>query len=439
MTHFGVLSHSGAGHLNPLMALSRQLKARGHRVTFFQKPELATRVCLQGLEFHPIGNPNSSSRKDNRKETGEESEVTFREQCAQVENIMDAVKQSLRDLPAALTELKVDVLIVDEIIVAGPTLAQMLHIPYFIVSTSVPLSFGWPASHRSSTQGVQGSPPVELQNAQLQVSAIHLYGPVRWKLDECRRQVGLGPIQRIYQEFPALAHITQLPRCLDYPRPKLPPNFHYAGPFVDDAVGSQARFSWHLLDHRPLVYMSLGTARAVQEHLFHPVAQACHDLNLQFVITLGGRTIPESFADLPGHPLVVKEAPQLELVKLADIIVTHCGLNTTLEALREGKPILAIPIDHDQPTIADRLARLGAAELLSIRGLSTSEVRRSLQNLLTNRDYRNAAILLQGQIRAVNGLKIAADVIENALENHSSRVLQDPKDAEASETRRKFQ
>jgi len=126
-------------------------------------------------------------------------------------------------------------------------------------------------------------------------------------------------------------------------------------------------------------------------------------------------------------------------VKLADIIVTHCGLNTTLEALREGKPILAIPIDHDQPTIADRLARLGAAELLSIRGLSTSQVRRSLQNLLTNRDYRNAAILLQGQIRAVNGLKIAADVIENALENHSSRVLQDPKDAEASETRRKFQ
>ena len=55
MSHFGVLSYKGTGHLNPLIALSRQLMARGHRVTFFQKPDLEARVRQHGLEFSPIG------------------------------------------------------------------------------------------------------------------------------------------------------------------------------------------------------------------------------------------------------------------------------------------------------------------------------------------------------------------------------------------------
>ena len=44
MSHFGVLSYKGAGHLNPLIALSRQLIDRGHDVTFFQKPEVDAQV-----------------------------------------------------------------------------------------------------------------------------------------------------------------------------------------------------------------------------------------------------------------------------------------------------------------------------------------------------------------------------------------------------------
>ena len=63
MSHFGVLSYKGTGHLNPLIALSRQLMLRGHRVTFFQDPQLETRVRQHGLEFYPIRISNSSCRK----------------------------------------------------------------------------------------------------------------------------------------------------------------------------------------------------------------------------------------------------------------------------------------------------------------------------------------------------------------------------------------
>ncbi len=52
--HFGVLPFTGTGHLNPLLALSQELKRRGHRVTFFEKPKIEARVRQAGLDFVPL-------------------------------------------------------------------------------------------------------------------------------------------------------------------------------------------------------------------------------------------------------------------------------------------------------------------------------------------------------------------------------------------------
>jgi hypothetical protein len=50
MSHFGVLSYKGAGHLNPLIALSRQLIDRGHRVTLLlTRTEPAASVVFRVL------------------------------------------------------------------------------------------------------------------------------------------------------------------------------------------------------------------------------------------------------------------------------------------------------------------------------------------------------------------------------------------------------
>jgi len=307
---------------------------------------------------------------------------------------------------------------------SGPTLAQMLDIPYFVVSTSVPLNFGWSISGRSSRYRSPASFFSWLEDAVLQVSALRMQGPVRWRLDSYRRQIGLGPSQEIQKVFPALAQITQLPKCMDFPRLRLPRNFYYTGPFVDEAARPPIQFPWRQLDGRPLVYASLGTARAVKPAIFRFIAEACNGLDLQLVISLGGRSDPEISEDLPGRPLVVKEAPQLQLLKKAKIVITHSGLNTVLEALMEGKPILAIPIAYDQPAVADRLAWLGVSEVLPLDGLATKQIRIALERLLNNESYRNAAVDLQGRIRNACGLRRAADLIEAALEK--IRVAAEP-------------
>jgi zeaxanthin glucosyltransferase len=422
MSHFGVLSYKGTGHLNPLIALSRQLMSRGNRVTFFQGPELEDRVRQQGLGFCSLG-PISSSEVHGRanNQRGDASGITALR--LGIKRIVHDMEISLLEAPGVLAKAGVDALIIDEIVISGPTLAQMLHLPYFLVSTSVPHNFGWHVPRHLSGHSYPASYISRWQNVFLQVSALRVFGPVRWKLDRLRRQIGLGATREVHKVFPELAHITQLPQCLDFPRSTLPANFYYTGPFVDESARPVTDFPWSHLDGRPLIYASLGTRKNSQHSIFRMISEACHELDLQLVISLGGHVGPEMLVDLPGQPLVVRYAPQLELLKRAEVIITHGGLNTVLETLMEGKPMIILPMVHDQPAVAARLARLKVAEVLLVKGLSAKHLRLALAKICNNGSYCDAAAKVQAKIRSASGVQRAADLIEEAIEKYAgSRV-----------------
>lgn len=45
---------------------------------------------------------------------------------------------------------------------------------------------------------------------------------------------------------------------------------------------------------------------------------------------------------VPSNAIIVKRAPQLELLKQTSVCITHAGLNTVLESLAQGVPQVAI-------------------------------------------------------------------------------------------------
>jgi len=421
--HFGVMSFTGTGHVNALILLSQHLKDRGHKVTFFEKPKIENRVREAGLDFFPIETGKSPFKENNAKFNNSNL-------LSQLSTLQFNLKRIARDLqiyleetPAALKQTKVDALLVNEIALTGPTVAQIAGLPYFIISTSVPHNFGWNDLPSLSGYKYSASWFSMVETALLEVSALRMRGPIRRALDDYRRQIGLGPVRRAQKPFPELAHITQLPKCLDFPRTGLPGNFHYTGPFASQAARPLVDFPWTRLDGRPIIYASLGTTRNVQAFVFRLIAEACQDLDLQLVISLGGRFDPEIFSDLPGNPLVTKYAPQLELLRLAKIVITHGGPNTVFEALLKGKPMVAIPLAHDQPAIVARLARMGIAEVLPVMRLSAKKIHRAVTNVLNNPGYRDAAVKMQAELHSLHGLERAADVIEESLDEYAAARL----------------
>jgi MGT family glycosyltransferase len=133
------------------------------------------------------------------------------------------------------------------------------------------------------------------------------------------------------------------------------------------------------------------------------------------VISLGGGIDPARLGKLAGDPLVVRFAPQLEILKRTALVITHGGLNTVLEALCEGVPLVFVPLGNDQPGVAARVKARGAGVVVPRRRLNRARLRKAVMLALYDARYRQAAQALQRAIQPLDGPGLAADLIEQAL------------------------
>jgi len=118
---------------------------------------------------------------------------------------------------------------------------------------------------------------------------------------------------------------------------------------------------------------------------------------------------------IPPNTIVVPAAPQIELLKRAALCITHAGLNTTLEALGQGVPLVAIPIGYDQPGNAARIAYHRVGEFMELDDLSSEGLLGLIRKVLDDPSYRERAGYFREAIAAANGLEVACKVIERAF------------------------
>jgi MGT family glycosyltransferase len=225
-----------------------------------------------------------------------------------------------------------------------------------------------------------------------------------------------------------LAQVTPLPAAFEFDIPMRDrhPLLHYTGPFVDAQQRPQIDFDWNRLDGRPLVYASLGTLQNGSEDIFRVIAATCADLPVQLVISLGGGIDEARLGALAGDPIVVKYAPQLDLIKHSTIVITHAGINTAMESFAEGVPLVCIPLGNDQPGVASRVRARGAGVVVPPRRLTAKRLHAAVRAVLEDDSYRIAARKLQASIQQTDGLGLAADVVEEALKIKRDALVQAP-------------
>jgi UDP:flavonoid glycosyltransferase YjiC (YdhE family) len=103
----------------------------------------------------------------------------------------------------------------------------------------------------------------------------------------------------------------------------------------------------------------------------------------------------------------------------AAAIVLHGGIGTLAEALRSGRPMLIVPVAHDQPDNAQRAKELNIARCLQRTHYKADRVAQQLSKLLTHKAYEPSARHIQNIIQQEQGIDNACDVIEETLDNIS--------------------
>ena len=414
MARLGAFCFPGTGHINPMTALARRLMKRGHQVVLFGIADIEPRVQAAGVEFHRIGeqdHPLGTLKRLDQRLSELKGIAVLR---FTVTRVRDTARMILRDGPEAVRAARVDALLIDEADTAG-SIAEHLGLPFISIAFFPPLIrgdrippfiFGWGGGQDRLSR---------LRNRIGLGAFLLLCAPAANLVNEQRVTWGLKPLRDVTASLSRLAQITQLPLCLEFVTADRAQHLHYTGPFVDGRLRPPVEFPWARLDGRPLVYASLGTLQNGSEVIFKTIAEACDGLGVQLVLSLGGGLEPERLGALPGDPVVVAYAPQLEILKYATLVITHAGLNTVLESLSAGVPMVALPQGNDQPGVASRLAAAGAGLVLPPRKLNSTRLRTAVKHVLEDAKFRAAAKRLQASIAEIDGLSRAADIVEDAL------------------------
>jgi zeaxanthin glucosyltransferase len=404
-------------HLNGMTTLARKLKSRGHDVIIIGFLDAESVVRAAGLTFVPFCEQEYPLLSIDRKFSMLAKLDGLEAVRYGAQEISPGIVQAAYDhLPEKLAQLQIDALVIDASYPFLELVPMSLGIPFVQVWLALHIDatgttpfcfFSWP--HETTPHAVA-------RNIKGLKTIADMYPPIIAVAQAYAEKVGLSIDWRDIRSIVSkLAIITQIPKEFDFPGIPWPSQFHYTGPLHDGTGRESIPFPWNQLTGKPLIYVSLGTLLHDKAYMAKVILDAMASLvGVQVVFSVGLESC--HLGAIPENTIVVSKAPQVELLKLSCLCVTHGGANTVLEALAQGVPLVALPIAFDQPGMAARIAYHGVGEFLELQDLTASRLSALIQQVLTTPRYRERARYFQTVIEQTRGLDMAADIIERAFQ-----------------------
>src|SRR5262249_32598525 len=137
---------------------------------------------------------------------------------------------------AAIRDEGVDSLLIDQIEMAGGTVAEYLGLPFVSVAAALPINtdpsvppvnFSWP--HRVGVAA-------RLRNRVGNATFEWISSGVLRAINRQRRTWGLCLARDFNALYSGLTQVAQLPAALELPGRRLPPHVHHTGPWTDAAA-----------------------------------------------------------------------------------------------------------------------------------------------------------------------------------------------------------
>jgi MGT family glycosyltransferase len=164
-----------------------------------------------------------------------------------------------------------------------------------------------------------------------------------------------------------------------------------------------------------LVYLSLGSLGGADVELMQRLIDVLGTSRHRVIVSMGPRADELRLAaNMTGAPTV----PQTKVIPQVDLVITHGGNNTTTEAMHFGKPMIVLPLFWDQYDNAQRVHELGYGVRLPTYAFTDDDLLGAVDRLLADTDLRARMAAIGADIRARDGLRRGAEIIERVGLDH---------------------
>ncbi len=384
------------GHVNPSLPLARELTRRGERVLYYNDAEFRSVVESSGATFraYPAAVVTSAVI----------AQATQTGDLLRVPRVILRATQTLAPFMLhQLTSERPDVVVLDSNALWGHIAVRSLGLPAVSLMTTI----------------LVGSAEFRRLRSR------------EWLHTLARMRPSLLPIVRDRSRllrsfgasvprpaFPAVGglNLALWPRELQAPNPRIDQSFRFVGPTLAPDPDTRSELDVELSDERPVVYMSLGTLHRATTGFYRACIEALSDLPVQLVLSTANRADALALGRVAANAIVRASVAQRAVLQHASIFITHGGMNSILESLASGVPMIVIPQQLEQLVLGARVAEWGAArvrrEHLAGQELDARVLRREVELVLDAPSYRSAARAAQVRLRSSGGFRQAADDVQ---------------------------
>lgn len=435
MSRFLFAAHPTIGHTQALRAVGRALLGRGHEVRFAlaalkPPPSFVTLPAalrssfdlMKSVErdgFTPIALPTRLRTayyafRVARARGYEELDWALR-------LFMDDVVRITKELERELAVRPAEVVVADCFHYGSALAAERVGVPFVPVFHSglpFPVPLGVPFGMPLAPFGEDESPERERarrEDAERSLEA--LVRDVDRAIARARRALRLPPAPpgMTLRPYGRALNVLTTFEAFEEPRPGLAASA--AGPllFAGPCLGTRPEvpFPWERISGAgPNVYISLGTVFNDQPAIYRALIEGVHGLGGEArAIVSAGASLDALRSVVGPRDVLVRFAPQLELLSKVDAAIVHGGNNSTNEALRAGTPMLLVPFGGEQAANARRAQKIAGAQAIAPESLTQERVTMALRQLLSG-EARERSRALAASVPQEDGVPRVVSALE---------------------------
>ncbi|MGN7251684.1 MULTISPECIES: macrolide family glycosyltransferase [unclassified Arthrobacter] len=411
--HFAFVCLPATGHVNPTLPLVAELVRRGHRVTYVTSAKYAAAVESAGASFFENGEDLSAQfPRFGNTAPGSPGDDAGRSPrvgmlaglgAGMMSGLLDRLLERAReDFPALLAKLAADqpdAVCYDAMTLAGKMAAMKLSLPDIALLPTYATN-----EHFSMRELMPTRPPAEMLRAWKQA---------RQLIGDFAAEQGLAGFN-FMEGPPASLNICFIPREFQPAGDTFDDRFHFVGPSLGRRVDGE---EWEpRVKEGPLLFISLGTTPLNDRpDFFRMCLEAFAGTKWQVAMAIGDRMDGAELGEIPESVEVRPFFPQLDVLRHADVFLSHTGMNSTMEALYLAVPIVAFPLQPEQEANARRVEDLGLGRRLPTDAVTPQLIHDVVTDVSRDQGIRSAVAAMSQRVGSSGGAAAAADAMEQYL------------------------
>ncbi len=362
------------GHINPTLGLVKNLTERGNKVNYFCSEPFSEQVTEVGAKWIGYSNKLDLFLKEYRP-TDRHPFYMLMEYMLMYDEVV------LPEILNILKEDQYDLILCDSYFGGACFLKQMTNIPVVCSHSSFAMS-KTPVPERMLVAGFHPQLDYCYQILKRICETYHIEKP---SLEQVFTSKGELNIVYTTRNFNGDVGVQE-------------PDYIFIGPSLDRPQEA-CDLDLSVIGDRKLIYISLGSLNTDFIDFYKTCISAFRDTDYYVCMSIGKKCEVSQLDEIPPNFLVRSFLPQLEILKRADVFITHAGFNSVNEALYFGVPMLALPQVNDQHMVAKRLVSLHLGETESLKELTSETLRAKTDTLLINREIKENCMQFSREMR----------------------------------------